>query len=50
MNRTRREFLEMVRQDDVAAVAGRLKDVIAEFCQRADGRAALTDALGSLLG
>jgi hypothetical protein len=49
MNRTRREFLEMVQQDDVTVVAGRLKNVIDDLCQRAGGRAALKGALGSLL-
>jgi hypothetical protein len=49
INRTRREFYEMVETDEVAQVANRLKTVLSSFCKREDGRDALKEALGTML-
>jgi hypothetical protein len=49
VNRTRREFEEMVMTDDVAIVGTRLAAVIKKFCSRDGARDALKKAMGTSL-
>jgi hypothetical protein len=49
INRTRREFYEMLETDEVTQVANRLKAAISHFCKREKGRDALKEALGNML-
>jgi hypothetical protein len=50
INRTRREFVEMVMSDDVKQVAARMTDVLNKFCDRDGAKEALKESLGNLLG